>query len=125
MIRQKNLKNGIGIFILLLLTLTPLATSMAQDSNMIAFVNVNVIPMDTERVLEAQTVIVRGDRIVEVGAADAVSVPSDAQVIDGSGKYLIPGLTDAHVHIFENQDALTLFVANGITTVRVPSKLMW
>jgi imidazolonepropionase-like amidohydrolase len=94
---------------------------MAQETDTTAFVNVNVIPMDTERVLEAQTVIVQGDRIIEIGAVDAVSVPSGAQVIEGNGGYLIPGLTDTHFHILDNQDALILAIANGVTTVRDPN----
>src|SRR5437773_1753339 len=65
----------------------------------IAFVNVNVIPMDSERVESGQTVIVRGDRIAAIGPSAEVPVPRGATVIDGSGRYLVPGLTDAHVHL--------------------------
>lgn len=107
--------------LLLLLALSSTATTMAQDTETRAFVNVNVIPMDKERVLEAQTVVVQGDRIVDIGAMDAVSIPAGAQVIEGNGGYLIPGLTDTHVHILDNQDALILYLANGVTTVRDPN----
>src|SRR5215813_7100436 len=65
----------------------------------IAFVNVNLIPMDRERVEARQTVIVRGDRIETIGASQSVALPPDAIVIDGSGRYLLPGLTDGHVHL--------------------------
>lgn len=72
----------------------------AQDlPPVVAFVNVNVIPMDRERVEPRQTVVVRRDRIVAIGAAGEVSVPEGAMVIDGAGGYLMPGLTDAHVHL--------------------------
>jgi imidazolonepropionase-like amidohydrolase len=112
----------VAIMILLLsLTTQPSFTAAAQETENIAFVNVNVIPMDSERVLEAQTVLVQGDRIVEIGALDGVSVPDGAQVIDGNGGYLIPGLTDTHFHILDNQDALVLALANGVTTVRDPN----
>jgi imidazolonepropionase-like amidohydrolase len=110
-----------GLIVLLLLVFQPSFIASAQGGEAIAFVNVNVIPMDTERVLEAQTIIVQGDRIVEVGPVDAVTVPSDAEVIEGNGRYLIPGLADAHFHILDNQDALILAIANGITTVRDPN----
>lgn len=90
-----------------------------------AFVNVRVIPMDTERVLEGQTVLVEGDRIVAVGDSDGVEIPSGASVIDGEGRYLMPGLAEMHGHIPPpNQPAvvieetLFLYLANGITTVR-------
>jgi hypothetical protein len=83
-----------------------------------AFVNVNIIPMDTERVLENQTVIVKGDHITAIGPADAVAVPEGAQVIEGNGAYMMPGLADMHMHFLEEERTLKLFIANGITTVR-------
>jgi hypothetical protein len=75
-------------------------TARSQDvPAVLAFVNVNVIPMDRERVEEQQTVVVRGDRIAAIGATGDVSVPEGATVIDGAGGYVMPGLTDAHVHL--------------------------
>ena len=98
----------------------------ATPSAVLAFTNVNVVPMDRERVLENQTVIVRDGRIAEIGSAAQVKVPEDAQKIDGTGKYLMPGLAEMHGHLpppnqgDANTNAfLTLFVANGVTTVRV------
>lgn len=113
--------NVAGVIFLILLTIQPASATLAQSGETIAFVNVNVIPMDTERVLESQTVIVQGDCIVEIGAANEISLPPEAQVIDGNGKYLIPGLTDTHFHILDNQDSLILAIANGVTTVRDPN----
>jgi hypothetical protein len=52
---------------------------------LVAFVNVNVIPMDRERIDQRQTVIVRGDRIAAIGAADDIPVPEGATVIEGAG----------------------------------------
>ena len=65
----------------------------------IAFVNVNVVPMDRERIDAGQTVLVRGDRIVAIGAAGEMPLPGGTSVIDGAGRYLVPGLTDAHVRL--------------------------
>lgn len=110
-----------GLIFLILLTIHPTSATLAQSGETVAFLNVNVIPMDTERVLEAQTVIVQGDRIVEIGAAEVVSIPPEAQVIDGNGGYLIPGLTDTHFHILDNPDSLILAIANGVTSVRDPN----
>lgn len=117
---QRPWMNAI-VALLLLFTILPGWPAMAQGSSATAFVNVNVIPMDSERVLEGQTVIVQGDRIVAIGAVDEVSVPADAQVIEGNGGYLIPGLTDTHFHILDNMDSLILAIANGVTTVRDPN----
>jgi predicted amidohydrolase YtcJ len=89
-----------------------------QASGVTAIVNVNVIPMDAERLLENQTVIVQGDRIAALGLASTITIPEGAQIIDGEGRYLIPGLADMHLHIDEELTVLTLAIANGITTVQ-------
>ncbi|HVR41776.1 MAG TPA: amidohydrolase family protein, partial [Thermoanaerobaculia bacterium] len=85
----------------------------------IAFRNVSVIPMTANKVVEKQTVVVRDGKIVSIGK----SAPKDATVIDGTGKFLIPGLAEMHGHIpppkSEMIDEVLLeYVANGITTVR-------
>jgi imidazolonepropionase-like amidohydrolase len=66
------------------------------------------------------TVVVRGDRIVAVGPADSVSVPSGATIIDATGKTLVPGLWDNHGHfqLTSQSSGALLQLANGITTVR-------
>lgn len=110
-----------AVLLLILLAIQSTSVAQAQNNETVAFVNVNIIPMDTERILEAQTVIVQGDRIVKIGTVNQVIVPADAQVIDGNGGYLIPGLTDTHFHILDNPDSLILAIANGVTTVRDPN----
>jgi imidazolonepropionase-like amidohydrolase len=64
------------------------------------------------------TVVVRDGRIAAVGATGKVSLPRGASVVDGTGKFLIPGLWDMHVHIGDTARTLPLFVANGVTGVR-------
>ena len=109
--------------IISLLYLIGISTASAQT---IAFTNVNVIPMDKERVLENQTVLVRDGIIVEIGRS--VKIPKDATRVDGSGKYLIPGLVDMHTHLLSDgddypdsiaEDELKVMVANGVTTIRL------
>jgi dienelactone hydrolase/tetratricopeptide (TPR) repeat protein len=82
-----------------------------------AIVDVNLVPMDRERVLAHQTVIVRGDRIAELGPAGSLRLPPGAIRIDGRGRYLIPGLFDMHAHVEDTTDLL-LWLARGFTTVR-------
>src|SRR5687768_10206642 len=93
----------------------------------VAFTNVNVVPMDRERVLANQTVVVRNGLITEIGDAKKVKLPKDAVRIDGTGKYLVPGLVDMHTHLLSDSDEypdsiaddeLRVMVANGVTTVR-------
>lgn len=92
-----------------------------------AFVGVHVVPMTdrSEPVLENRTVIVRGDRIVRVGAVSEVDVPEGARRVEGEGRYLIPGMAELHGHVPDpeerpryTRDVLWLFLANGVTTVR-------
>ncbi len=93
-----------------------------------AFVHVNVIPMDRDRVLEDQTVIVEEDRITALGPSKAIKVPTRARRVDAKGEYLIPGLTDAHVHL-QSPIEFSLYLANGVTTVfnldGRPAHLLW
>ena len=94
----------------------------ALDRRALAFVGVNVVPMDREGVLRNQTVVVRDGRIAAIGPAATVRIPSGAVRVDATGKYLLPGLTDAHVHLrdFDEETNLRLFdlfIANGVTTV--------
>ena len=92
-------------------------TALARDA--FALVGVHVLPMTSDTVLRDMTVLVRDGRIASIGASGAAPVPPDAQVVDARGKYLIPGLWDAHVHLsFAGPEILPLFVAHGVTTVR-------
>ena len=87
--------------------------------------HVTVIDVETGKTLPDMSVVVEGERIAQVGPAREVKIPKGAQVVDGAGKFLIPGLWDMHVHTFFGEQApagrnitLPLFVANGITGVR-------
>lgn len=97
----------------------------AASQTVTAFVDVTVIPMDRERRLPGQTVVVRGDRIVELGPTARVKVPEGATRVEGRGRFLIPGLAEMHAHIPGGQASdsavertLFLYVAGGLTTVR-------
>ena len=93
-----------------------------------AFVHVSVIPMNNDGSLEDRTVVVRNGHISAIGPSGSIPIPSHAQLIDGRGKYLIPGLIDMRVHIYSPGEML-LYLANGITTVRNlnghPQHLLW
>jgi imidazolonepropionase-like amidohydrolase len=99
------------------------AAALPLCADVVVFRNVNVVPMTTAKVVEKQTVLVRDGRIEAVGKN--VKAPKGAKVIDGTGKYLMPGLAEMHGHVPPAnapnklaEDVLFLYVANGITTVR-------
>lgn len=88
-----------------------------------AFVNVNVLTMTSEEVLRAQTVIVTDGRIDHLGSVEETPVPEAARVIDGTDRWLMPGLAELHAHVpaassDELERVFALYVANGVTTVR-------
>ena len=93
------------------------APTEADGATVVAFVNVAVVSMQDEVLLQAQTVVIQGERILSIGPVDAIPVPPDATVIDGSGRYLIPGLADMHVHVQIPFDNGPVFLNAGITTV--------
>ena len=111
------LPRSIGLIFSLL---TVCATAQADTT---VFVNVNVLPMTTEGVVAEQSVVVVDGQIARIGHVDTVPVPKGAMVVDGTDRYLMPGLAEMHAHLTstapEQFDRLaTLFVANGVTTVR-------
>ncbi|MBM4186380.1 MAG: amidohydrolase family protein [Gemmatimonadetes bacterium] len=81
----------------------------------LAFLNVNVVDVAAATILPGQTVLVKGDRIVAIGTKLAIA--ETTRSVDGSGRYLIPGLMDMHTHI-SSPDQLYLYLATGVTTVR-------
>ncbi|MEO7319510.1 MAG: amidohydrolase family protein [Chthoniobacteraceae bacterium] len=103
---------------IVLVILLCFATLARGDS--LVFSNATVIDVERGVALPKMSVVVSGDCIVAVDAAAKVRVPADAQTVDCSGKFLLPGLWDMHVHVlWEGADEfLPLCVANGITGIR-------
>jgi imidazolonepropionase-like amidohydrolase len=95
-----------------------LARELAQHpEHPVAFEHVRVFDSEQAVIKEDQTVVVDGQRIAAVGDATSITVPADAEHIDGRGKTLLPGLFDMHVHVQPGADGI-LHIASGVTTVR-------
>lgn len=107
-------------------------TKVNIHKQVLAIKNVNILPMTLEnRIIENATIVIGGNKIISING----TVPDSAKIIDGKGKWLIPGLIDMHVHtptdghqnasfpthtavIFTStQDVMTPYVANGVTTI--------
>jgi Amidohydrolase family len=106
-----------------LVTLWIPAGSAAAETTLV-LTHVNIVDVTGKPVLRDATVTIQGPRIAEI-AGGKTQIPKGARVIDASGKYLIPGLWDMHVHtVFgdwlppDENVILPLFVANGVTGVR-------
>ena len=112
--------------LLLATTITGQTSGNSSAPKVVAFVNVNVIPMDRERVLRNQTVLVSDGRVTTIGDAKRIKPPAGAQIVDGTGRFLIPGLMDMHVHLFSDdefpdalaEDEFKVMIAYGVTTIR-------
>jgi len=100
----------------IILALGGVQASSAAASQSFALVGVNVIPMDEERVLTDQTVIVIDGFVQIIGAQDHTDVPDDVPTIPGNGRFLMPGFADLHVHITHEDDLLN-YLNWGVTTV--------
>lgn len=121
------------LMIVLLPTLLAAQVNHASQSSSLAFNHVTVIDMKGGQPKPDMTVVIQGNRIAAVGKAARVRIPKNAQIIDGTGKFLIPGLWDMHVHFgdedFDKNSSLRLYVANGVTGIRLmdgdPAYHLW
>ena len=95
------------------------AIPTARAPAVLAITGVTLIGAPGSSSAPGMTVVVEGDRIRAAAPSGSVGVPAGARTIDGRGRYLIPGLWDAHVHLAAaGECALPLLIANGVTSVR-------
>jgi hypothetical protein len=102
------------------------AHTNSNSPQKIAYVGVNVIPMDSERVLPNQVVVVTENKVTEIIPAQGFKADKNTKIIDGTGKYLMPGMSEFHSHIpnaqngdFTNtQETMWLYLMHGVLTVR-------
>lgn len=111
------------ILVLVLIGLGVRSQQLADSrTREIVFTSVNVVPMDSEKIISNAMVIVKNGKVTAIGIK--LKYSKDAFVIDAKGKYLIPGLAEMHAHVPPNENSeshkevLFLFAANGITTIR-------
>lgn len=94
--------------------------ALAVALQLVAITHATLIDPDVATVRRDMTIVMRGTRVTQVGNSAATSIPSGARVIDATGKYVIPGMWDMHVHV-DGPGAralLPLFAAHGVTGVR-------
>ncbi|WP_094547211.1 amidohydrolase family protein [Rubricoccus marinus] len=109
-----------GLAVLVALAAPPLAQT-------VAVVDVSLVPLDSAHTIPHHTVLIEDGVIVSVGGASEVAVPPEATVVDGAGRFLMPGLSDMHMHFAapgvqasaeSNRATLALLLAHGVTSVR-------
>src|SRR5262249_2257911 len=82
----------------------------------VVFEHVAVIPMEREVILENQDVLINDEKIATIAAAGSFAIPAGALRIDAKGLYLMPGLADMHVHLYDTE-GFPSYLAYGFTTV--------
>ena len=118
------MKEMVITLVLSVCLLTSYSQEVIEKDREVVFKSVNIVPMDREQVIENQVVVMKNGKIQSIGNAKKVKYRKNALVIDGSGRYMMPGLAEMHAHVPPNDDiesmknVLLLFAANGITTIR-------
>lgn len=98
-------------------TRAPLTAQGPQPPGSVAIVGATVIDATGAAEQNDTTIVVVGAQIVALGPAAEITVPRGARIVDGRGKFVIPGLWDMHVHVFQDE-YVPLFLVNGVTGIR-------
>ncbi len=97
-------------------------------SRALVLTHVNVVDVIAGSLRRDVDVTIRDDRVAAISPAGSAAMPTQVRVVDATGKFLIPGLADMHVHWYDER-YLGLFIANGVTRVRqmwgMPMHLEW
>jgi len=116
---------SLAMLAMLICAPTSRAQSMEGAGVSLVFTHVTIADVASGALEKDMYVIVTGDRIEQVGTKHHVKIPKDGKIIDATGKFMIPGLWDMHVHSFFDDRGkagrdvtLPLFIANGVTGVR-------
>ncbi len=112
--------NRIRVLPLTLIAVLSMAAADPVPAPPLAITHVTVVDVTGAGLVSDRTVVVAGGRIVAVTDSAGATIPDQARVVEGRGRFLIPGLWDMHVHM-NDESLLPLFLANGVTGVRV----MW
>lgn len=134
-IDRRSLKRAVPAAGLALIVLLACCAAAQAASCTLEVIHVNVVPMDAERVLPDRTVRIGGGKILSIDRAGS-SAAGCVQIVDGAGRYLVPGLNDLHMHLetvafalafgakpdpIDYPSVLALYIANGVTGLRVMS----
>src|SRR5262245_11158965 len=115
----RMLLKRLGFTLMVLLMMQNMPLGRQAPASALVIKDVTVIDVIGAAVKPHMTAVISGDRIATLGEAGKVATPKDALVVDGRGKFLIPGLWDMHVHLSRvGENALSLFIAQGVTSVR-------
>ena len=96
------------------------ASEIKTGDKTIAITDVVIIDGNGKEPIKNGTVIITGNKIVQVGPSSAISIPAGAEVVHAAGMSLLPGLIDSHFHLDKMEGLPALFLQHGVTSVRDP-----
>lgn len=112
--------NGLRLLLALFSAAAVIAQSPQREpAASLAIRDVTVVATAAAQFSGPVTLIIRGDRIAAIGPTDQVPIPPATRIVEGAGRFLMPGLIDMHTHLSKTRaSSMGLFVVNGVTTVR-------
>ncbi|WP_209406366.1 amidohydrolase family protein [Pseudozobellia sp. WGM2] len=116
---MKSFKNICFLFFFIIVI--PNCEAQTNDSKSTAFTNITLIDVEKSKSLENMTIIINNDKIKSVFPSNSQQIPTNVEIIDMTGHYIIPGLIDGHVHLFANQNRnadLKKLLFSGVTSLR-------
>jgi imidazolonepropionase-like amidohydrolase len=93
---------------------------LPQGTGTIAIVNVLLIDGNGGQAISNASVLVKGNKIIAAGPSKSIQIPQGTEIIQGKGMSILPGLIDSHFHIDGTEELPSLFLQNGITSLRDP-----
>ncbi|MBT3387860.1 MAG: amidohydrolase family protein [Desulfobacula sp.] len=92
-------------------------------NNVVIIQNINLVDMTSDKIIKGHSVFIKGDKIIEIKPTESIKIPENSKMINGEGGYLMPGLSDMHIHTNKDWNnwpvsPLRLYLANGVTTIR-------
>lgn len=122
------MKKVLTVLLFFFLAACDQAPTSVENSDIILITNVTVVPMNQEGVLENRSVLVEDGIIAGIFEADQTAATAGVTVIDGTGKFLAPGLIDAHAHVSLRSN-FERYLVHGVTSIRemwgLPRRLRW
>lgn len=106
---------------LLLLSAFSCAVRAQSNDSVLVIRGGTLVEVKSGREIRETVIVVRGERIAQIGPEGKTTIPSSAQSVDAKGKWIIPGLIDSHAHAESAEETpFGLYLANGVTTIRNP-----
>lgn len=96
------------------------AVELPRSQKIIAIVDVNLIDGRGGEPIPDGCVLIKGDKIIQAGHMGSFKIPDDAEIVQGKGMSVLPGLIDSHFHLDRTKDLPSLFLQHGVTSLRDP-----